>query len=151
FEHHELSLLQMRRDRFGSLLHVGKVWLAALIERRRNANQDCIDFLELCEIRSRGEMLAVHVLLNFCLWDVLDVRAARIQHGNFRWVRVESCDLVSRFRKAQRQRQSDVSATDDANLELGTFKKFWLSINWHNSRTAPFVDDHLQLGTSKLL
>jgi len=35
------------------------------------------------------------------------------------------------FREAQRQRQTDITATDDGNFELCPFEKFWSSIRSH--------------------
>jgi hypothetical protein len=68
---------------------------------------------------------------------VLDVRFSGIQHRDFLGIGVEAGDLVSSFRETQRQRQTYVTATDDAYLELSTLKKLWLSIDGHEKKRTP--------------
>src|SRR5262249_8848527 len=82
-------------------------------------------------------MTGIHVLLNLCLGDMLDVGATRIKHSHFGGIRVEASDSVSCFRESQRERQADISTTDDANLELRTLKKLRLPVNWHKYLHAP--------------
>ncbi len=58
FEHDELVFLQIRRDGLRGLFHVAQVGLAAFIERSRDADQNCVHFAELREIRGGVEMFA---------------------------------------------------------------------------------------------
>ena len=89
----------MRQNRAGRLLDIGKIRLAPLVERGRHANDDGVYISELREFRGGAEMPAVHKLLDLRLWDVLDVRLARIQLGHLPGIRVKTGDFVTRLRK----------------------------------------------------
>ena len=77
----------MRVDGLAGVLDVAQVGLAAFIERSRDADDDGVDVLNFGEIGGGAEVLAVDVLLNLGLLDVLDVGLAGIEHRNFLWDR----------------------------------------------------------------
>src|SRR5262249_25378183 len=150
FENHELPFLQMRRDGFRCLFNVRQIRFAAFVERSGNANQNGVRFFELCKIGGRGKMPGIYVLLNLSLGNVLYVGPARIQHAYFGRISIEPRNLVACFRKSQCKRQTDISATDDANLQLRTLKKLRLPIDWHKFVHAP-SGELLQAGTTRLI
>ena len=76
-------------------------------------------------------------LLDLVLGDVLDVRAAGIEHVDFVRVGVESGDFVAGFGKAQSQRQANVAAADDSYFELGAFEELGFSFDGHGSSRTP--------------
>ena len=90
------------------------------------------------EIGRSAEVLAVDVLLNLGLLDVLDVGFARIEHRNFLGIGVESGDFVAGFGKAKAQGKADISAANDADFQLSAFEKFGFAVDCHLSlRRAP--------------
>ncbi len=83
-------------------------------------------------------MLAVDVLLNLGLLDVLDVGLACVEHRNFFGIRIESGDFVAGFGKTEAEGKSDIAAADDADAKLGTFEEFGFTLDCHLSlRRAP--------------
>jgi len=135
----ELALLQVRVNGDRGVLDVAEVRLTTFIERRGNADDDGVDILQFREIGGGAKMLAVDELLDFGLRDVLDVGLARVEHGHFLGIGVKSSDFVARFGEAQAQGEADVSASHDANFELGTFEKLGFSIDCHELRRAPRI------------
>jgi hypothetical protein len=121
----------MRLNGLGGILDVTQIRLPVFIQGRGHTNDDGIHFAQLREVRSGVEMAAVNVLLNLVRLNVLDVRLAGIQHVNFFGIGVKTGDLVPGLCKTKRQRESDVAASDNANLQLGTFEKLWLSVRRH--------------------
>src|SRR5579875_2270276 len=132
FQHDELLALQMRSNGARGILHVGEIRLAALVERSRHANQRRVHLADLRKIRGGAKMLAADVLGNFRSRNVLDVRCAAVEFLNFFRIRVEAGDAVPFARKAQRQRQADVSAADDSNAQTGARKKLRRSRHFRN-------------------
>ena len=118
FKDDELALLQMRVDGDGGVFDVAQVGFASFVERGGDADDDGVDFLQLCEISGSAEVLAVDELLDFGLWDVLDIRLARVEHRHLFRVGVKSGDLVARFGEAQSEGEADVSAANDADFKL---------------------------------
>jgi hypothetical protein len=59
---------------------------------------------------------AVDELLNLVLANMLDVRLAGIEHGNFAGVGVKTRDFVTGFREAQGEGKSYITAADDSNF-----------------------------------
>lgn len=84
-------------------------------------------------------MAADDELLNLFLGNVLDVRAAGVQHLNLDGISIKTGDLVARFGKAQSQRQADVAAANDSYSELGAFEKFRSTFDGHGLRITPVV------------
>ncbi len=85
-------------------------------------------------------MLAVDVLLNLGLLDVLDVGLARIEHRNFFGIGIESSDFVAGFGKAEAEGKADISAANDADFKLGAFEEFGFTVDCHLSlRRAPRI------------
>src|SRR5207302_10329049 len=76
-------------------------------------------------------------LLDLVLGDVLDVRAAGIEHVDFVRVGVESGDFVAGFGKAQSQRQANVAAADDSYFALGAREELGFSFDGHGSSRTP--------------
>ncbi len=103
----ELTLLQVRVDGEAGVFDVAQIGFAPLVERRRNADDDGVDVLEFREVGRSAEMLAVDVLLNLGLLDVLDVRFAGVEQGNFGGIGIETGDFVAGFGKAKSQGKAD--------------------------------------------
>jgi len=59
---------------------------------------------------------AVDELLNLVLRDVFDVRLAGIEHGNLAGIGIETGHLMPGFSKAQGQRKSYITASDNSNF-----------------------------------
>jgi hypothetical protein len=64
------------------------------------------------------------VLRDFLRGDMLDIGLPGIQLGHLLRVGVETLYLVPQFSEAQRQRESHVSATDDAHLDSFSCEEF---------------------------
>src|SRR5579872_1889775 len=140
FENDELTLLEVRVDREAGVLDVAQVGFAAFVERRRDADDDGVDIFELGEIGGGAEVLAVDVLLNLGLLNVLDVGLARIEHRDLFGIGIESCHFVTGFGETEAEGKADISAADDAYFELATFEKFGFTVAWHLSlRRAPKI------------
>ena len=77
FEHDQLIALQVRRDGVRGLLDVAQVRLAALIERRGDADQDRVHVAQAGEIGCGVEALRVDVRSDFFGGNVLDVGSGR--------------------------------------------------------------------------
>ena len=137
FQHDQLALLQVGLNGQSSLLDVAQVGFAALIERRGHADDDGIAFFQFFEIGGGAKMLAVHKLLNLGLLNVLDVGLAGIEHGHFFGIGVKTRNFVAGFGEAQGQRQSHISAANDAYFELGAFEKFGFPVDGHEFVIAP--------------
>src|ERR1700751_2928325 len=121
----------MRLDRHGRLLHVTEIRLAIFVQGGWHTDQDRIYFLQFLKIRSRTEMRAVHILLNFVLIDVLDIRFSSIQHAYFFGIGIKPGYAMPSFGKSQRERQAHIAASHNPYFKLCTFKKFWSSVGWH--------------------
>src|SRR5205823_7478548 len=132
-ENNQLSLLQVRINGKSGLLDITQIGFAAVVERRRDADQHRVGFSQLGEIRGGAEVLADDKFLDLIWRNVLDVRPAGIEHGNLIRVGIETDDLVTRFGKAQGQRQADVAAADDPHLEVGAFEEFGFAVDGHRS------------------
>jgi len=124
-------------NRNGGLLDVAQIGFAALIERRGNADEDGVGFLQLLEIVGRAEMPAVDELLDLVPRNVLDVGLAGIELGHFVGIGIKSRDFVARFGEAQRQGQADVAAANDSHFEVGAFEKLRFPVDWHEFRRTP--------------
>ncbi len=61
-------------------------------------------------------MATDYKLLNLVLWDVVDVRLAGIEHGDFNWIGIETRHPVSGFGKTQGQGKAYVTASDNSNF-----------------------------------
>src|ERR1700676_5023566 len=99
FQDDQLTLLQIGLNREGGLLHVAQIGFTAFIEGSRHADDDGVAFLELLEIGGGAEVFAIHKLLNLGLLNVLDVRFAGVEHGDFFRIGIETGNLVARFGK----------------------------------------------------
>jgi hypothetical protein len=119
------------------LFHVAEVGLTALVQRRRDTNNDGVRFLDACEIGGRAKVLGVDELLDLGLLDMLDVRLPGIEHVHFVRIGVESRDFVARFRETQGQRQSNVSAANDGDFQLSAFEEFGFPVYGHELRRSP--------------
>src|SRR5437762_10595262 len=126
-----MALLQMRLNGNRGLFNIAEIGFTAFIERGGNANQNRVGLLELGKISGGAEVAAVHELLNLGLGNVLDIGLSRIEHGNFRGVSVKASDSVPGFSKANRQRKSYVTASDNSNFKLRTFEEFWFPFDRH--------------------
>ena len=131
FQHHQLAPLQVRANGLRRVLHVGKVRLAPLIERRGHADDDRVDFRQPRKIGGRAEMLGLHELLNFVLRNVLDVGLAAVQLFDFGRVGVKPGYAMPGFGKPQSQRQSHVSTPNNSDAELRALEVFRLAIGRH--------------------
>src|SRR5204862_6636581 len=63
-EHHELAWLEVRLNGTGSLLDVGKIWFAALIQGSRHADDNRVHLDQAVKIAAGAEVLGADVLLN---------------------------------------------------------------------------------------
>ena len=74
--------------------------------------------------------------------NVLDVGLASVQFFNLFVVGIEARNDLPHFREAQGQRQADVTAADDSNLQVFSSEKFRLPIRTHSDSSlcaAPVV------------
>src|SRR5713226_6921146 len=104
--------LQVRLNRACRLLHIGKIGLAALIQRCGHANHHSIHLRQTREVAGGREVLGTHVLLNLGAWYVTDIALAFVELAHFVGIRVEPLDAVAGLCKSQAQRQSYVAASD---------------------------------------
>jgi hypothetical protein len=69
--------------------------------------------------------------------NVSDITLALIEFFNLAGVGVETDHAVPSFGKAQPQRQTYVTASDDSDLELRALEKFRLSLDRHGEYEFP--------------
>ena len=106
------------------LFDVAQIRLAALVERSGDADQNGVHFLQTREIGGGVEALGLDVALNFFGGDVLDVGLAGVELFDFFVIEVEAGDALSDVRETQSERQADVTAADDADLDVSRREEF---------------------------
>ena len=118
FENDELISLQVGRDGACCVLDVAEVRLAALVEGRGDADEDCVHFAKASEIGRGVEMFCIHMSFDFFSGNVLDVGLAGVQLFNFGLIEIESRDALADVGKPERERKSHVAAADNSDLLL---------------------------------
>ena len=121
--------MQVRRDGTRGILYITQVRLAALVEGRGDADEDCVHFAKASEIGCRIEMLCIDVSSDFFGGNVLDVGLAGIQLFNLGLIEIESRDVLADVGKPERERKSHVAAADDSDLDAFVRKEFWLPLH----------------------
>ena len=132
FENDELIALQVGRDGARGVLDVAQVRLAALVEGRGDADEDCVHFTKAGEIGCRIEMLCVDVSFDFFGGNVLNVGLAGIQLFNFGLIEVESRDALANVGKPECERKSHVPAADNSDLDALIRKKLWFALHTYS-------------------
>jgi hypothetical protein len=117
FENDELIALQVGCDGASGVFDVTEIGFAPLVERRGDADEDCVHFAKAGEIGGRIEMLCVHVSFDFFGRNVLDVGLAGVQLFNFGLIEVESGDALADVGKPECEWKSHVPAADDSDLD----------------------------------
>ena len=135
----------------GGLLDITQIGVTALVERGGHADDDGVGLFELRKIRGGTKVSANHELLDLILRNMLDIRAAAVEHVHFVRIGIKTGDLVTRLGKAQGQREADVTAADDRHFELGTFEELGFPVHGHGLSCTPSHLTPSGLKSAKLL
>src|SRR5713226_1855836 len=122
----------MRSNRDSGLLDVAQVRFAPLVKWSGNADQDRIHVSQVSEIGCCVETLALDMLADFLRRDMLDVGLSGVQFFNLGPVGVKSGDPMADVRDAQRQRESHVAASDDADPDVLLCKELRFALRAHH-------------------
>ena len=120
FENDDLPGLQPLGNLFARGGHEADVGLAHLVQRRRHADNNGVDFLEFIEIAGRPEPSGLDIVADNAGGDVLDVALAGIEFFDFSGVDVEAQHLEFAGTELAHQGQPDVAQPDNAYLCLTT-------------------------------
>jgi hypothetical protein len=111
-EDDELARLQPLLDLQRRVHDVGDVGVAALVERRRDADDHRVRLLQRVEVGGREELLALELLRELRARDVVDVALALRERVDALRVDVEADDLEPFLGEGEAERQSHVAEAE---------------------------------------
>ena len=117
FQHDELTLPQMREQRFGGGDDIGKIGLAVAAERGRHADENGVRFAEPGNVGGGLEAVSAH-FLDRSVRNMPEIRFAGIQLPRFYRIDVIADDAIPRGGERARQRQADIAEADHPDLRL---------------------------------
>ena len=103
----------MRRNGFCGLLNVAEVWFVMIIQRGRNANDDCVHLGDMRIINGRRETTFLS-RLNIGLRDADDIRSALGEHFHLFAVNVKTGDPELLLAEQQNERKAYVAKSYDS-------------------------------------
>ncbi len=112
----ELARPQRGGDLLGRLLDVGQVRVAAVVQRRRHADQQGVRLAQPPHVGGGHELAVGHVLGDPLGRNVLDVAAAGLELIDLGPINVEAHRLHTAGDEGADQRQADIAQADDAHL-----------------------------------
>lgn len=114
-ERNEAPLLHILLQLIHDLRNVRRIRILILAQRRRDANADRIHFADMLILVRSHEPTCVHALLQRLIADVLDVGVSFADAGDLRRVQVNSDDAEPLLAHLDRERQTDISETNDSD------------------------------------
>src|SRR5688500_15388087 len=124
FQHNELSPAQLLRDRSRGPFDVAQIRIAALVERRRHADDDAVSLGESPHVGGGLERVFGNELRDRRRIDVLDVTLAGFELVDLALVNIESQTAETRGRKRSNQRETDIAKANDTDARLLLLNQF---------------------------
>src|SRR6185369_17811217 len=94
------------------------VWLAVFRQWRWNTNENCLDFAHPAEIGGRRKSPSCNCRRNDASFNMLDVALTSLEPLDLFSIDIKSKHCHARARKLQRQRQPNISQTNDGDFHL---------------------------------
>jgi hypothetical protein len=116
FENNKNPIVQMRCDGTAGFQDVGDVGLAILVQRRGDADDDGIDFLDAGEIGRGLQATGGDFFADGVVGDVFDVGFSPVTSGDLLVVDVEAENGGAGTGELEAQGEADVTEADDGNV-----------------------------------
>ena len=127
-EDDELMALEVRGDGARRIFNVGEIRFATFVKRRGNANEDGVHVANTRKFSGGRKMMCGNMFGNALRGNVLDIGLTTIELGDFIGIEIETEDRVAGVSEAQSQRQTNVAAADNADLQRFAGEKFRVPI-----------------------